>query len=186
MLTGHRPQHLTNDSIDWIADQLDRIAIKLRDLYATNTAISGMALGCDQLWAQSALHAHLELWAHIPFPEQPDPWPADLQAAHRRLLARAHRTTTHGELGDLVGDARRRRAVQLLHTRNDAMIAASHAVIAVYRPTIATGGTASAWRKVLAGPLPVIHVNPDQRTVTAPRRRKPLPRTDHTQETLIP
>jgi hypothetical protein len=48
------------------------------------------------------------------------------------------------------------------------MIADADALVAVYRPSTPIGGTARAWRHARAGPTPVIHINPDRRTVTRP------------------
>jgi hypothetical protein len=171
MVTAHRPQHLPSDALDWIAEQLHRIAFKLRDEYGTDTAVSGMALGGDQDWAESAVMAGLALWAHVPFPQQPDPWPAHAQRRYRALLDEASQVNTYGDLAGLSGDARKREAVRLLHARNDGMIAVAQVAVAVYRPPLTTGGTASAWRKLWATRLPIIHVNPDTRTVTLPRRK---------------
>jgi hypothetical protein len=185
MVTAHRPQHLPGDTLDWIAEQLHRITFKLRDQHRTDTAVSGMALGGDQDWAESAIMAGLALWAHVPFPQQPDPWPATAQRRYRALLDEAAQVNTYGDLAGLTGDARKREAVRLLHGRNDGMIAVAHVAVAVYRPSLTTGGTASAWRKLWATTLPIIHVNPDTRTVTLPRR-KTVSAPDHTQETLIP
>jgi hypothetical protein len=105
MVTGHRPQHLEPDSIEWIGAELHRVAGKLREEFGTTTGISGMAIGADMMWARSVLAHNLALWAHVPFPEQADVWPTDFQAEHRRLLARATTVKTYGELGDLAGDA---------------------------------------------------------------------------------
>jgi uncharacterized phage-like protein YoqJ len=185
MVTGHRPQHLHPDTWDWIEGELDRIAYKLRDEHGTLAAISGMALGTDQWWAQSALRADLYLWAHVPFPQQPDPWGDDLQAAYRRLLDEAHEIKTYGDLDTVPQAMRRREAVRLLHARNRGMIQATDAVVAVYRPSKADGGTAAAWKQAIRDGLQIIHINPDRRTVTLPRRSETPSTNQHQQETLI-
>jgi hypothetical protein len=184
MVTGHRPQHLAADSIDWIAEQLHRVVFKLRDEYRTDTAVSGMALGPDQDWAESSIMAGLALWAHLPFPQQPDPWPDQARRRYRALLDEAAQVNTYGDLAGLTGDTRKREASRLLHIRNDGMIAVAQAAVAVYRPSVKAGGTFSAWRKLWATSLPIIHINPDRRTVTIPRGTETPSTASAEQETL--
>ncbi len=159
MVTGHRPQHLHPDVRSWVRTELDRLAIKLRDGYGTTTGISGMAIGADQWWASSVLSAGLRLEAHVPFPQQPDKWRAEDRAEWSRLLGLASSTVTYGTDYD----------VRILHQRNDGMIKASDAAIAVFDPAKITGGTASAVRKLSALGFPVIHVDPVARMTTLRR-----------------
>jgi len=65
--TGHRPQHLHPTVEPWARAQLARIARHLRDVYGTEWAVSGMALGFDMWWADEAVKAGLRLWVHVPF-----------------------------------------------------------------------------------------------------------------------
>jgi uncharacterized phage-like protein YoqJ len=108
-----------------------------------------MALGTDLWWAKAVLGAGLNLWAYVPFPQQPDPWPAHAKREWRRLLDRAakvHYTADHYE-------------VRFLHQRNTEMTRASTAVVAVWDPAKRDGGTFRAL--VQADPdLPVVHINP--------------------------
>jgi uncharacterized phage-like protein YoqJ len=159
MVTGHRPQHLRPDARPWVRSELDRLARKLRDEHETTVGISGMAIGADLWWADAVVNAGLELRAHVPFPQQPDKWRAEDRAEWLRLLGLASHTETYG-----AGFS-----IRLLHARNDGMIRACHAAIAVHDPRKTEGGTASAVRKLIAVGRPVIHVDPWARMTTLRR-----------------
>lgn len=195
MVTAHRPQHLVPDSVPWIGDQLARVMVKLRDEHGTQTTVSGMALGGDLLWARTAEREGMPLWAHVPFPQQPDVWPwPDLVADYRRLVAYADRTggvKTYGDLGDLPDGAERKAlATQLLHDRNTGMIRettlARGVVVAVLRSTRTRGGTWSAYNKAKDdAQLPIIRLDPDARTVTLASAGRDIETTEtHEQEKL--
>lgn len=159
MVTGHRPQHLSPSVHDWVRSELNRLAVKLRAEHGMTTGISGMALGADLWWADALVRSESRLWAHIPFPQQSDPWRQEDRDEWERLLLAAWKLTTYGGMYD----------VRFLHARNDGMISNSDCVIAVLRPDKTTGGTASAVRKATARGLPIIHINPDARTTTLRR-----------------
>jgi hypothetical protein len=136
MVTGHRPQYLSPDVHDWVRFELNRLAVKLRDEHGMTTGVSGMAIGADLWWADALVSNGVPLWAHVPFPQQPDRWSQADRAEWQRLLGLAAKTTTNGPDFD----------VKLLHARNDAMIRSSSAAIAVWLPAKHNGGTASAVR----------------------------------------
>jgi uncharacterized phage-like protein YoqJ len=100
----------------------------------------------------------LRLSAHVPFPQQPDKWAEDDKAEWSRLCRLAHTLKTYGGYFD----------VKTLHARNDGMIREAGqqtgAAVAVWDPRKTEGGTASAVRKLRAGGLLIIHVNPETRT----------------------
>ncbi|MEU4567042.1 hypothetical protein [Micromonospora sp. NPDC023956] len=173
MVTGHRPQHLPAADHDWIREQLDRIAVKLRDKHGTTTGITGMALGADMWWADSLYRAEVPYAAHIPFPQQPDPWPdPEAVAEWHRLRALAADEHVYGNLDGLTGDTRKRRAVQLLHERNGGMLAASNAAVAVWLRGKRSGGTHSALLKAHQRGMPVVLVDVRSRFVTVPSPRR--------------
>jgi len=159
MVTGHRPQHLSPDVRPWVRAELQRLALKLRDAHGMTTGVSGMAIGADLWWADAVVRAGVPLWAHVPFPQQPERWPAKDRAEWQRLLGLAVKTTTYGPDFD----------VKLLHARNDGMLQAADLAVAVHLPAKRLGGTASAVRKATALGLPIIHVNPTARTTTLRR-----------------
>ncbi|MFG2046163.1 hypothetical protein ACGFIW_01865 [Micromonospora sp. NPDC048935] len=172
MVTGHRPQHLRPESLhDWVRRELDRLALKLRDVHGMTCGISGMALGADLWWADAVHRAGVPFVAHIPFPQQPDPWrrrnPQAVAEWHR-LRALAAEVVPYGDLAGLAEHARKRVVVRLLHERNDGMLAAADACLAVWCPSKRDGGTFSAVEKAHRMRLPMILVNPEARTVTMP------------------
>jgi hypothetical protein len=116
-------------------------------------AATGMALGADTEFGWAALHAGLQLHAHIPFPEQADRWPAEDQATYRRLLERCTTKTVYGPRYD----------PRWFFARNQSLIdfAAEHAgvLVAVWNPARHSGGTFDAVQRA-AGVVPVIHLNP--------------------------
>lgn len=149
-VTGHRPQGIPTQSHEWVKLELERLAIKLRDDHGTRVGISGMALGADIWWAQSVKYAWLDLWAFIPFPQQPERWqPADgalwnemrSRAAAEVIIAPEYST-------------------QALFTRNEAMLNDSDLVIAVFDPSTQKGGTFATVQSAVQRMLPIIHVNP--------------------------
>lgn len=156
MVTGHRPQFLNPDQQRWSELELERIAVKLRDQHGMEVGISGMALGADTWWGYATLFAWRELWAFIPFPQQPDKWSRQQQAAWAELRGRAtHEVMIAGEY-----------SVGALHARNDAMLQNCDLVVAVWDPSKTTGGTASAVDKATGLRLPILHVDPIAQTTT--------------------
>lgn len=112
-----------------------------------------MARNSDRQFGWSALFAGMDLHAHIPFPQQAARWPADDQAAYRRLLERCATKTVQGPSYD----------VGLLFARNDGLLdfaeERSGAVVAVWDPAQRKGGTFDTVRKAAARGLPVIHLD---------------------------
>lgn len=138
MVTGHRPQHMSQGETAFAREELLRLARKLRDEHGMDLAISGMALGADTWWAESALEAAVPLAAYIPFESQPDRWSNADQVQWRWLRAKA---ATEKVIAPSY-------SVGALHARNDAMIRDSDLAIAVWKPSKTTGGTASAVKKL--------------------------------------
>lgn len=165
-LTGHRPQHLNAQQSAWARVVIPQVMARLVTAYDMRVAISGMALGADTWWALAALSAGVELRAYIPFEAQAARWSAADQALWHAIRASADREV-------MVSDGEF--SVGALHARNDAMIAAGDAVVALLRGSMSTGGTADAYRKTIAAGKPVLHLDPDACTVTWAEGRRPLP-----------
>jgi uncharacterized phage-like protein YoqJ len=158
--TGHRPQHLDASAAHWVKEKVTAGAVWLRDERGTKVGVSGMALGVDTWWAHAVLAAGLELHAYIPFESQPDRWTPSERAEWARLRGLA---TVVKVVGPNPRD--RREAVRMLHARNDAMLAASDAAVAVLLAGKTDGGTASAVRKADRLGLPGVHLEPTARRV---------------------
>jgi uncharacterized phage-like protein YoqJ len=158
MVTGHRPQHLSEGAQVWAAGELERLAFKLAD-DGMEVGISGLALGADTWWASAVLAAGVPLWSFVPFPQQADKWSRTDQATWQYLQGRSAR----------VWEIAPRYSVQALHARNDRMLDAADLVIAVWDPFHQTGGTASCVQKALGRGLPIVHVDVS-RQVTVMKR----------------
>jgi ribA/ribD-fused uncharacterized protein len=158
-LTGHRS--LSVDEYGFAEQELIRLAAKLRDEHGTTTAISGMAVGADTLWADTALQAGLQLWAYIPFPQQEADrrWTHEDRAHWAHLRSRAEREVVLGTGYD----------VRLLHARNDAMLRDSDLLIAVCDPSRTAGGTAATLEKARQAGKPVVVVDVSRRRTTHKR-----------------
>ncbi|GAA0494937.1 hypothetical protein Ade02nite_19460 [Paractinoplanes deccanensis] len=163
MVTGHRIQHLTPDMRPWVRAELARLAVKLRDEHGMTAGICGMAIGADLWWADAVVRAGLRLEAHVPFPQQPNKWRDEDRAEWSRLLGLAAQTVTYGDGYD----------VRLLHRRNEGMIRACSAAVAVFDTRKSAGGTASAVRKLIRAGVPVVHVDPVGQRTTLRRTQSP-------------
>lgn len=166
--TGHRTQHLPQDARHWCRMSVLRVADALHQHHGVDTALTGMALGMDMLWAWAAHVIGLKLHAHIPFVQQPDVWPRQSDRAYwARVRGWCVEENIYGDLAGLTGSERTARARQLLHARNDGMIAAPTGVaVALWDARRRTGGTWSAVRKARRDRgLPVVHIDPVARTV---------------------
>jgi uncharacterized phage-like protein YoqJ len=158
--TGHRPQHMSASGHTWLRAEQRRIALKLKREHGTKVVISGMAIGFDLGWAHAALDMGLDLWAHVPFPQQADRWSPVLRAEWELLLRRAARVScTADEF-----------SVAALHQRNDHMLRDSTAVYAGWIQGKRDGGTASALRKAVKLGRPVVWSDPERRRTCAPTR----------------
>lgn len=145
---------------------LRQVAVRLRDEHGTEIGVSGMALGADMWWADEVLVAGLRLWAHIPFPQQPDVWTDRRDVAEwDRLRALAWTETVYGDHYD----------VDLLGQRNNGMLYVADCVdgvvVAVHKPSKKHGGTAGALRESRRRKLPIIHINPEAQSITWPPPR---------------
>lgn len=156
MVTGHRPQELTEEQIDFSKRSLLSIGKQLKRDHSTVEAISGMALGVDTWWAQVALRLELDLAAYIPFETQKNRWSQKDQQLWTNLRARASREIVCGDSF----------AYKWLFVRNDRMIADSDLAIAVLDPTRTKGGTVDSVRKIRKLEKPMILVDIHNLTVT--------------------
>lgn len=164
MVTGHRRMPLAQ--YRWMDDELLRVIDKLQTGHGMTTAVSGMALCVDMRYAELAKLSGARLHAVTPFPSQPDPWPAEEQDRYHELLRVADEITPVSRKDP---DSHRA-AARMLHQRNDRMlsICRTGAVIAVWDPTKAKGGTWSAVNKAVQRRLPIIWLNVREQKTTIP------------------
>lgn len=155
-VTGHRPGDLFGYDLaapgwQWLRGELRSL---LAELGATE-AVSGMALGVDQVFAEVALDAGVPLAAYVPFAGQDRIWPTESQVAYRALLARAARTVTVSQVA----------GAQAFLERNAAMVRDCDVVVAVWTGKD-SGGTAHCVRTALAAGRPLVWLNPVSRSAT--------------------
>lgn len=180
MVTGHRPQHLPKPGVrQWVRDELDRVAGKLRADHGMKRGYTGLALGPDQWWADALHWKDTSFVAHIPYLQQPDRWKQSDREEWLRLRALAEDEVLYGDLEAVNPAARKWHAVKLLHARNDGMlygvpelpmIGPADACVAVWCPSKRDGGTFSAVEKAHKRNLPVILINPETRITSMPSR----------------
>lgn len=154
MLTGHR--RFTDDDTLWLRKELYRTARRLQEFHGLQEIISGMALGADTIWAETALRLKIPFAAYIPFEAQPDRWPPKQQDIWYDLRAQATREVVVGP----------HYSVGYLHARNDAMIKDSDLCVAAFRVSETTGGTFSAVKKVRNLNKPLLILDPETRLIT--------------------
>lgn len=156
--TGHRPKDLDSRQRRWVRATMPGVIARLRDDHGMRTAVSGMALFADMLFAAEAKKAGLFLWAHIPFPQQPAPWSLEDQAEWARLRALADDEVVYGDHFhlDFYGD------------RNIGMLDVSQALVAVHLPSKRTGGTWRTMRDARRREMPVVHLDPERELVIWP------------------
>lgn len=148
MVTGHRPQHMSEAQRLFARAELDRLAQKLVDERGMRVGISGMAIGADTDWCFAVLAAGAALWSYVPFEQQADKWSIAQRDEWYYLRRRAARELVLDDHYSVAG----------LHARNDRMLADSDLVVACWDPT-KSGGTASCVQKARRLGRPIIHVN---------------------------
>jgi len=90
--TGHRPPMLggydAHDKHDKIRAHMRQVLQAAKDYGLDPVVISGMALGIDQFWAESAIELEIQVIAAMPFPDMGSNWPAESRKKLQELLAK--------------------------------------------------------------------------------------------------
>jgi uncharacterized phage-like protein YoqJ len=150
-VTGHRPQHLNAEDGFWIQDEFERLMVKL----SPSVAISGMALGADTWWAETALNLRVPLHAYVPFLGQDSRWRASDREFYRDLLERATEVI-------IVCPEYGPGAFEL---RNRAMVDNCDLLVAAWNGK-RSGGTFNAVRYAEKIGRRIVHVDPTRRLTT--------------------
>ena len=127
--TGHRPDKLGGYGLH-VESKLKRLAFTWLKEHRPNKAISGMALGWDQAFAQAALELEIPLIAAVPFLGQERAWPQSSQEKWKTILDRAEEVVTVSTGGY---------AVWKMQKRNEWMVDQSDRVLALWDGS--SGGT---------------------------------------------
>lgn len=169
MVTGHRPPKIggydpESNLRKWVREQLLSVLSSIREQSDNLIAISGMALGADQDFAESALELGLEVHAYIPGRFQPTKWPEKSQRQYFSILEKIKESG--GSI--LIAPDSDQYHPRLLLQRNSDMISDADLAIAVWDGNH-KGGTADAVRKLDKEGVPWYHINPVRRTLTPPK-----------------
>jgi hypothetical protein len=179
MVTAHR--RLPKASVPWLREQLPARLAKLRELYGTQRATSGMAIGGDHLFGFAAEQIRMPLRAAVPYPSQPldgregrfgQRWSRQQQGDWQHLCAYASVTGGLEQVYDHDPRSPGER-VHMLHKRNDWMLERSQVVFALWVPerdgkVNDVGGTYSCIVKAVGAGMPVVLFDLTALTVTMP------------------
>lgn len=156
MLTGHRPKKLGGYEPESplnraIQGKIQELLIRAKNYpYPDDLVIiSGMAIGCDQWWAEIALDLGLEVHAYIPFIGQESRWPPEAQAKYQELLKRCKEVICVSS-GPYFS--------WKLQKRNRAMVDASDLAVAIWDGSIS--GTGNCISYLQKKKVPYLHVHP--------------------------
>jgi uncharacterized phage-like protein YoqJ len=158
MVSGHRS--LPHGSIPWVQEQLAAVVSQLNERYGMRRALTGMALGVDQMFARTALAQGVRVEAYIPGRDQSTRWSADQIAEYELLMARTTAITS------ATSEMPYASYISRLHKRNEMMIRDCNLAILVLDDR-QSGGTHVVKMKLAAAKKPTIHIDPKNRTATA-------------------
>jgi len=132
-VTGHRPTKLGYE-FEHVGPYTDALKLLFTDFFCKNDvelAITGMALGVDQIFAVCAIRCKVPVLACLPCPEQSERWSKKAQADWNMILR--HRLVTY----EVVSKAYTPKCMQ---QRNEFMVDACDLLLAVWDES--GGGTA--------------------------------------------
>lgn len=150
--TGHRPNKLGNEYeyVGPYSDYLRREIVDLIKELKPTRCISGMALGVDTLFCQTALDLEIPVIAAIPFAGQEGKWPNKSQRLYRTLLSNKL-VTTHIVCEGGYNSAK-------MQIRNEWMIDNANHLVAVWDGT--QGGTMNCVRYAEKKNINIHRINP--------------------------
>ncbi len=165
MVTGHRPPKIggfqvPNPIEHWVRVNLRAVLGRMREKYPDLEAISGMALGTDQVFAEICLEMGIPFHAAVAFRGQESRWPASSQDLYRSLLGRAKQVVVVDELPEYRSESFGAK----LAVRNVWMIDNSAKAIAVWDGS--SGGTGNAVKELLRRGRKVARLDPQTRTIS--------------------
>lgn len=149
--TGHRPNNLFGYDIfskdyDPLKDRIKETLVKIKP----TKAISGMALGADQLCAHICIELNIPFIAAIPFAGQERVWPNESKTAYNDLLAKAEKTHIVCEGGY---------SSHKLQLRNEWMVDNSDIIISIFNGS--SGGTKNCIDYAKKNNKQIIILNPN-------------------------
>lgn len=155
-LTGHRPDKLNNEyNLDgpWSTHIRTKLQEIIDDLKPT-LIISGMALGCDTIWALLAKANGIPLMACVPFPSQPNVWRKENRDLYYELLNYAELT------GGVKITGTDPYTAWKMEVRNKYMVNEADVVIAVYNGD-ESGGTYNTVKYMKSIDKSMVRIDPN-------------------------
>jgi hypothetical protein len=155
-VTGH--QDLGDPwSWEWVEDRISKL---LRAIDSDLIGISSLAVGADQLFAETIIHCGGKLFAVIPFADYERTFNSAKDIDHYRYLLKKSSYTT-------VLKARRTDEESYL-AAGKLVVERSQTMVAVWngKPAAGLGGTGDIVHHAISEQKHVIHINPSTRTVT--------------------
>jgi uncharacterized phage-like protein YoqJ len=158
MASGHRT--LPSGTAPWVQEQIDAVVAQLSSKYGMRRAMSGMALGVDQMFALAALRRGIRVDAYIPGRDQSIRWSDEQRSEYANLIARAATVQSATDASPYAT------YISRLHLRNEQMIRDCDLAVLILDDR-QSGGTYSVKMKLAAAGKPTIHIDPTNKTVTA-------------------
>lgn len=158
--TGHRPNRLDKDYFN-VTPLTKAIYSKMlafiQDKKVTE-AITGMALGIDQLWAEAAIQLQIPLTCVIPFRGQELIWSKTHQRLYHHILSKAAKIIY---VHDEPAPAEKWRIYTWLEDRNQYMVDIAQELFAIYDGS--PGGTQNCinYAKRTKPDMPIHLINPN-------------------------
>jgi len=133
MVTGHRPPKVggyrtPNPTEQWVRSSLRTVLKGLQTRHEDLSAVTGMALGADTIFAEVCLELDIPYTAAVPFKGQESRWPEESQIRYWTLLKQAERIVIVDEIPAYHSD----HFGGKLHCRNKWMIDHSDMTVAVW------------------------------------------------------
>lgn len=151
--TGHRPNKLTYfGGYDTNNIKYDPLKNEIRNAlidFKVEKAISGMALGIDQIAAEICVELGIPFTAAVPFIGQENAWPELSRIKYRELLAKAVEVVVVSEGGY---------AASKMQVRNQYMCDHCDLLIAVWDGT--PGGTGNCVKYAQKIERQIVYINP--------------------------
>jgi len=109
MVTAHRPPKIggyqtPNTTEQWVRANLRATLAGLLERHPDLTAVTGMALGGDQIFAEVCIELGIPFTAAVPFAAQPSRWPDATKALYHRLLKKAAKVVIVDEIASYHSD----------------------------------------------------------------------------------
>jgi len=175
MVTGHRPPGIggydtPNATEQWVRGALRSILAGLKEREDDLVAVTGMALGADQVFAEECIRLGIPFIAAVPFRGQESRWPAASQMRYQEIIKQAREIVVVDEIPAYHSD----HFGGKLACRNKWMVDHSKLTIAVWSG--APGGTARAVEMVRRRKdRKILRLNPVAQTSTV---EEPEPEED--------